>query len=122
MATNPIERFKNHIYINQLLNLNMDTECNRNYFDLYTNYILPLQNGYTWFVAPIKQLEITVTCENYQKKHSSRNNFLLTLSHDCKALLENELMIPTFERVSSKINEIHISFNFSKDEEILFKS
>lgn len=116
----PIFKMTNHVCLFNLLTSETDVDCERKYFSLQQDYIKTLDNGYTWYILPFHALDLSINCKNSSFHTTVNTPSLLTLGKHCQAQSDSYLFIPIFHNNDVQIEQHHIRFNFSKEEEFYF--
>ena len=123
--TYPIHRLvKESSCYSHILKDKQDNECTKRYFDLNANYILSLQNGYSWYILPKEKELITITCNsNFETIVQIENAVILEIAPHCQGQSDDQLFLPRSHTNISKIYEYKINVSFvSLEEEALANS
>ena len=112
---NPIHRLvtESSCY-SHLLKDKKDTDCTKKYFDLNNNFILALENRYSWYILPQNSETITLTCGiNFETTFTIKEAVILEIAPHCRGRSEKHLFLPRGHTNSSEIYEFKINVSFT---------
>ena len=92
--------------------------CSKRYFNLASNFVHHFENGYTWYILPIKPEIFTLKCFNYREATLAISDpIILSIENHCQAQSSNHLLLPATHFDKKTFSEHKIKLNLTKIEE-----
>ena len=112
--TRPVLRSSTTSSLSELMLDRVDDQCERKYFKLQHNFILPLSSGNTWFIIPSTRLDLVIHCKNDTAPLTIHETSLISIAHHCRLGNNEFLLSPIKTEPHSRLLITQFTFNFQK--------
>ena len=103
----------------RLIKYKDDKGCSRKYFNLHADFVLALNNGFSWYILPINTENIIITCGvSTDISVTIDKPYILQLNSNCRGYSQNHKYLPKSHVNNTKISEYKINIEFLPIEKI----